>query len=215
MLLYSVYGGSKLYNLVIETSDQDIRGVFVEPASIFFSLDTMDYYEDIPSDTVMYSLRKFIHLALKNNPNTLELLFAPPYKWITHEYEWRLIYYMRHKFLSQRAIKAYKGFILQGYDKYKAGAIQKPKQVSHIYRLAYNLAQLVSTQTFYPCLSGSERYTALAIKTGLLDKETTIRKIDDLLEYSFKRGTGHLPIEPDYDYINSIIIELQQRLLCA
>ena len=207
MLLYSVYGGSRLYNLQNRDSDWDMRGVFIEPAHVFFSLDTLDYYEDTVSDTVMYSLRRFIILALKNNPNTLELLFAPTYAWLVTTNVWHRIYDVRRKFLSEKAVKAYRGFLLQEYDTIKKE--YNAKRASHVYRLAYNLAQLKSTQNFNPSLSGNIRYTALGIKFGGYNKEEAFQEIDDLLLYCENRKQSHLPSEPDYDTINTLVTDIQ------
>jgi uncharacterized protein len=222
MLLYSVYGGAQLYDLTTSTSDIDVRGVFIEPPHLFFSLDTMDYYEDTVSDTVLFSLRKFIHLALKNNPNSLELLFAPPSKWIMHTPQWLDIYNIRHKFLSQRAIKAYTGYLYSEYDQWKKAYDYYPldekklnKRASHIYRLAYNLVQLKSIQSFSPTLYGEERNDALAIKEGTLSRLQVERLIELELDYiAMLNPTGRLPLEPDYTYINRLITNIQQRALC-
>lgn len=223
MLLYSVYGGSTLYGIKVPGSDQDIRGVFIEPANVFFSLDTLDYYEDIPSDTVMFSLRKFIQLALKNNPNTLELLFAPWHKWITSTPYWEQIYNIRFSFLSERAVKAYKGFLLQEYDKIVDNKTNRTdllelygydtKAASHVYRLAYNLGQLMSWQQFNPSLSGDQRYTALSIKSGAISKERALECINIELAYVKSHKQSHLPSEPDYKLINTLITGIQQQIL--
>jgi hypothetical protein len=221
MLLYSVYGGAQLYDLTTSTSDIDVRGIFIEPPNIFFSLDTMEYYEDTVSDTVLFSLRKFIHLALKNNPNTLELLFAPPYQWITYTPEWIQIFDIRHKFLSQRAIKAYSGYLYSEYEQWKK-AYDYPldekklnKRASHIYRLTCNLVQIKSVQSFSPTLDGEEKYNALAIKNGILSRLQIERLIELELDYiDMLNPTGGLPVEPDYAYINRIITNIQQRVLC-
>src|SRR6185503_19614552 len=104
MLLYAAYAGSTLYNLQLANSDQDIRGIFIEPANVFFSLNPIDFYEDIASDTVLYGLRKFATIALKSNPNALELLFAPVDKWITASVQWFPLYNERKHFVSEKTI---------------------------------------------------------------------------------------------------------------
>lgn len=73
-IIFECIGGSRAYGLDTPTSDTDIRGVFVLPKSIYYSLDYIDQINDETNDTVYYELQKFISLCSKNNPNILELL---------------------------------------------------------------------------------------------------------------------------------------------
>jgi hypothetical protein len=70
--------GSQAYGLATPHSDQDIRGVFIQPAEHFYGLHTLEQVNDEKQDTVFYELARFISLAGKNNPNILEMLFLPP-----------------------------------------------------------------------------------------------------------------------------------------
>jgi len=51
-----------------------LRGVLIEPKKCLYGLQAFEQYEDLPSDTVIYGLKKFISLLSKANPNTIELL---------------------------------------------------------------------------------------------------------------------------------------------
>lgn len=81
--------GSTLHGLALDgTDDRDEMGVLVEPAATMIGLDRFEQVvhrtkpEGVRSgpgdlDLVIYSLRKYTHLALKGNPTILLLLFAP------------------------------------------------------------------------------------------------------------------------------------------
>lgn len=76
-IIFECISGSRAYGLDTPTSDTDIRGVFVLPKEIYYSLDYIDQINDETNDTVYYELQKFIELCSKNNPNILELLNVP------------------------------------------------------------------------------------------------------------------------------------------
>ncbi|WP_430411638.1 nucleotidyltransferase domain-containing protein [Kordia sp.] len=73
-IIFECISGSRAYGLDTPTSDTDIRGVFVLPKSMYYSLEYIDQINDETNDTVYYELQKFISLCTKNNPNILELL---------------------------------------------------------------------------------------------------------------------------------------------
>lgn len=73
-IIFECISGSRAYGLDTPTSDTDIRGVFVLPKAMYYSLDYIDQINDETNDTVYYELQKFISLCAKNNPNILELL---------------------------------------------------------------------------------------------------------------------------------------------
>lgn len=76
-LIFEAIVGSKAYGLNTSTSDTDIRGVFILPRDIFYSLDYTPQVANETNDIVYYELRRFIELLSKNNPNILELLNLP------------------------------------------------------------------------------------------------------------------------------------------
>jgi len=73
-IIYLVRSGSFAYGTTTQNSDVDLRGVLVEPKHYLFGLQSFEQFEDLPTDTVIYGLRKFASLLAKANPNTIELL---------------------------------------------------------------------------------------------------------------------------------------------
>ncbi|MGB1039692.1 MAG: DNA polymerase beta superfamily protein [Flavobacteriales bacterium] len=76
-ILFKTICGSKAYGLDNEHSDTDIKGVFILPRAKYYSLEYTSQINDEKNDVVYYELNKFVELALKNNPNILELLSMP------------------------------------------------------------------------------------------------------------------------------------------
>lgn len=221
MLLHAGYAGSKLYNLVTSNSDEDIRGIFIEPADVFFSLDTFDYYEDIASDTVLFSLRRFMQMALKNNPNTMDILFAHNSTWVTSTPEWAEIYRSRRHIISQKMISATKGFVYQEYTNWlkdKTNRIDQlekygydGKMISHVMRLLFQAESVRHLGMYSPTLWGSERRVVYEMKTGQMSRKQIQSWIDPMIDQW--TITYPLQVEPNYDVVNALVSKLQRQAL--
>lgn len=66
--------GSYGYGTNRDGSDIDFRGVTLNLPSDLIGMTRFEQYEDIGTDTVIYSFNKFIELILNCNPNTIEIL---------------------------------------------------------------------------------------------------------------------------------------------
>ena len=58
-VIYLVLSGSRAYGTSTDNSDYDLRGVCLEQAKYLYGLDGFEQFEDLPSDTVIYGLKKF------------------------------------------------------------------------------------------------------------------------------------------------------------
>ncbi len=87
--ILEVVTGSHLYGTATSESDEDFVGIFVPPVEYILGLksvqgvdfSTVDKGKDGKNtaeaiDRKLYEFRKFINLALKNNPNIIEILFV-------------------------------------------------------------------------------------------------------------------------------------------
>ena len=76
-LVLQVAAGSHSYGTTDENSDIDLRGVMIPPEEYFTGLQRFDQCESDPSftdaDVCYYDIRKFFTLAMKGNPNILEI----------------------------------------------------------------------------------------------------------------------------------------------
>ena len=83
--------GSNLYGTTTPTSDKDYSGVFMPDENMVFGFERADEVDlsvkskrsdgkndENAVDIVLYEFRKFVKLALENNPNILEMIFVNP-----------------------------------------------------------------------------------------------------------------------------------------
>lgn len=75
-LLLRVRSGSQAHGLATPESDHDSRGVCIPPLNYLFGLSSFEQWESEGGDHVIFSLQKFVRLALEGNPNIIETLFT-------------------------------------------------------------------------------------------------------------------------------------------
>lgn len=104
-VIYKVLSGSHSYNLNIETSDKDYKGIFIIPPEEYLSIqETIEQVNDAKNDVSFYSLRRFLDLASTANPNIIEMLYvsAEHYQIVTPEME--LLLKNRSMFISKKCV---------------------------------------------------------------------------------------------------------------
>jgi predicted nucleotidyltransferase len=89
-LILKVRVGSHMYGTNTPESDEDIVGVCIPDIDYVIGLKRFEQYEHHTNksgnkkntkddkDITIYSLTKFIHLLIGNNPNIIEIPFSPP-----------------------------------------------------------------------------------------------------------------------------------------
>lgn len=73
-IAYLVLSGSIGYGTNNEYSDIDLRGVLIENKKYLFGFEPFEQFEELKTDTVIYSLKKFVKMCSEANPNVIELL---------------------------------------------------------------------------------------------------------------------------------------------
>ena len=76
ILILNVVAGSQAQGLSTADSDLDTRGVCIPGPNVLIGLTDFAQWSDIKGDQVVYSLRKFVQLALEGNPNIIETLYT-------------------------------------------------------------------------------------------------------------------------------------------
>jgi len=110
-IIFEMIAGSHSFGTAIATSDLDIRGVFLNSNRDVFSLFPAPIQvSDDKNDTTYYELRRFIQLALDNNPSVLEFLFCPEDCIRFIKPEWKLFVDNRHLFMSKKAKHTFAGY---------------------------------------------------------------------------------------------------------
>lgn len=72
-----IVSGSRLYGSNTEESDYDSRGCFIPSVDNILGLNPFDHYTDNQEDYQSFSIKKFVTHLLNNDPQTIELLYAP------------------------------------------------------------------------------------------------------------------------------------------
>ncbi len=108
--ILKVIWGSQAFGTASPQSDTDVRGVCIPPARYLLGLSAFEQYEDAATDTVIYGLAKFTVLAMANNPNMLDILWAEE-RHVLHVDDYgRELQALRTHFLSTRVAKTYAGY---------------------------------------------------------------------------------------------------------
>ena len=113
--------GSWAYGTNKPDSDIDARGIFLDPVNSILGLSNFEQHEihdtNKELDIVMYGLRKFVKLALENNPNVIELL-SPQERNIVYASDiGKELIENRYLFLSKRAAMTFGGYAKAQLDR--------------------------------------------------------------------------------------------------
>lgn len=122
-LIFKVRTGSQLYGLQRPESDIDYGGVFIPKSEYILGLKKVDEVDSSTKssaagtrntaddvDDKVYALPKYLHLALDNNPNIVEFLFATPENILVNSPEWQDLVANRDKIVSQNVYNKFKGY---------------------------------------------------------------------------------------------------------
>ncbi len=120
LIIFESIVGSQAYGTSIETSDQDIKGIFVLPANAYLTLSEVPpQISDARGDTVYYTLPRFLELALGANPNIIELLFMPEECVKIQTPAFQLLQQSRELFITKKAYESHIGYALAQIKKAK------------------------------------------------------------------------------------------------
>ena len=210
---YRCVVGSRAYGLDHEASDMDVRGFYVAPATLQWSLFGAPEQLERPREDVCYwEVEKFIKLALKANPNVLECLYTPLVEH-TSPVAAELLD-ERHIFLSQMIYQTYSRYVMSQFKtmhrQRAAGEEVRPKHAMHLIRLMMSGVRILQ-EGFVPVSAGEERERLLAIKRGELDwDEIEAWRISLHEAFDEALRTTALPERPDYARANELLLKIRR-----
>jgi hypothetical protein len=217
-IIYRCQVGSKAYGLAGDDADDDLRGIYLPPARLNWSLYSLP--EQIESqaetyDEVYWELEKFLLLALKANPNVLETLWTPL---VLHSTPLaNELRSMRSAFLSQHLFKTYSGYVLSQFRRMAAavrsGGTYKPKHAMHLVRLLHSGIHALQTGEILVDVS-PRREELLHIKSGVLPFEE-VKRLALALEREFQAAFAVtvLPEQPDFARVNDFLIRARRSMV--
>jgi predicted nucleotidyltransferase len=219
-VVYRVRVGSHAFGLAGEGSDDDLRGVYLPPARLHWSIfklpEQLEYSEE-GNDEVYWELEKFLKLALKANPNVLEVLWTPL---VLHADEvGQRLRDVRGAFLSRNLYKTYSGYVLSQFRRMANAQARtgryRPKHAMHLIRLLYSGIEALRTGEIRVDVA-EHREELLAIKSGALSFEQARARaleLDRLLQEAYRQTV--LPERPDYRRVDEFLVWARRRTVDA
>jgi uncharacterized protein len=210
--------GSRAYGLDEPRSDTDLRGIYLPPAELHWSLyGVPEQIENDEAQEAYWELQKFIVLALKANPNILECLYSPLVEHVTPVAEELLA--ARNSFLSRLVYQTYNGYVLSQFKKLE-GDIRNRGEVrwKHAMHLIRLLLAGIRTlrEGAVPVHVGEYRDQLLSIRRGELDwAEVNHWRRQLHREFDTAYVATVLPERPDYDRANALLVRARRSMVAG
>jgi predicted nucleotidyltransferase len=219
-VIYRCQVGSRAFGLATDDSDDDLRGVYLPPARLHWSLFKLPEqleFADEGQDEVYWELEKFLKLALKANPNVLETLWTPL---VLHADEVaERLRSLREAFLSRHLYKTYSGYVLSQFRRmanaYARTGAYKPKHAMHLVRLLYSGIEALRGGQIRIDVA-EHREELLAVRSGAWPFEQ-VRAEALELDRQFQEACRQtkLPEQPDYRRADEFLSWARRRMVDA
>ncbi len=233
--------GSGVHGVAIAgTDDHDEMGVYIEPAECviglagqqkhYISRTKPEGHRSGPGDTdlVMYSLRRYLGLAVAGNPTVLTPLFAPESSVYAVTELGEELRELREAFLSQQALRKFLGYLdgqterLQGRGNMRVNRPElieqygyDTKYASHALRLALQGIEIAEHARLTLPMPEADRLRVRAMKTGgvgtLAEALAQIEGVRGRLVALLDEGGTVLPEGPDVRRISAWSVSAHQR----
>lgn len=234
--------GSGVHGIALDgMDDRDEMGVFIEPAThVLGTHDRRDDYvsrtqpEGVRSgpgdvDLILYSLRKFLRLAIKGNPTMLLPLFAPEEHVITSTTHGQELRALRGAFLSAQAVERFLGYMEAQHERMMGGGKRnrvpnRPELIeqygwdvkygAHALRLAYQGHELAAYGSLTLPLPEPVKSLVLAVRTGevgQLEVSARIRDIASQVRQQLDSGHLAVPARAGVDVIEAWSVQAHLR----
>jgi uncharacterized protein len=208
--------GSRAFGLDTDSSDTDRRGFYQPPAARHWSLwGVPEQLENEATQECYWELQKFLTLALKANPNVLEVLYSPLVESATPIAQELLD--LRGAFLSSLVYQTYNGYVLSQFKRLEAdlrnhGEIRW-KHAMHLLRLLISgIAVLESGEVLVNV--GEHRGTLLAVKRGELPwAELNTWRLELHRTFDAALSRTRLPERPDYERVNAFLLRARRQMV--
>jgi predicted nucleotidyltransferase len=214
-VILRVVVGSRAYGLDGPASDTDRRGIYLPPADRHWSLyGVPEQLENDATQETYWELQKFLTMALKANPNVLEVLYTPLVEHATPLAQELLG--TREAFLSKLVYQTYSGYVMSQFRKLQGDLRNKGevkwKHVMHLIRLL--LAGVTTLREGrVPVDAGEHRDRLLAIKRGEVpwdEVEAWRLRLHAELDLAYEQTT--LPDRPDYERAEAFLLRARRSV---
>ncbi len=209
-VIYRVVVGSRAYGLDHEASDIDLRGIYLPPASLHWSIyGVPEQLEREGEDACYWELQKFLSLALKANPNVLECLYSPQVELAT-PLALKLLE-QREVFLSKMIYQTYNRYVMSQFKsltkQHERGEAVRLKHAMHLIRLMLSGITILE-EGFVPVeVDAATRDALLAVKAGELSwAQVDAWRLELHARFDHSFEASHLPERPDYARVNDFLV---------
>lgn len=199
--------GSRAFGLSTDTSDTDLRGFYLPRARDEWSLagvpEQLEYGEEC-----YWEAKKFVLLALKANPNILEVLHSSLVLNCTPLAQELLD--IRHAFLSRLVHQTYGAYAMGQFKRLEAdlrtSRQMRWKHAMHLLRLLRSGTRLLQTGELVLDVR-PERERLLAVKRGEVAwAEVEAWRLELHAEFDKAAEGTSLPERPDYGFVEEWLI---------
>ena len=215
-VIYRCVIGSRAYGLDHDASDTDRRGIYLPPAELHWSLYGLPEQLENPNNQDTYwELQKFLVMALKANPNILEVLYSPIVEHAAPLAQELLD--MRSIFLSKLVYQTYNGYVLSqfkklGQDMRSKGEVNW-KHVMHLLRLLIAGITILK-EGHVPVRVDQYREDLLAVRRGERNLEDLDRwRLNLHQQFDAAATATKLPDRPDYARANAFLIKARRHMV--
>lgn len=215
-VIYRCVVGSRAFGLDDEKSDTDLRGIYLPPSDLHWSMfGVPEQIENKENEECYWELQKFLVLALKANPNILECLNTPLIKFKNEIAEELLS--LKNIFLSKLVYQTYNGYVMSQFKKLEqdlrsTGEIRW-KHAMHLIRLLLQGIEILQTGELNVKVL-KNRDKLLAIKRG----EMTWENVNNwrlVLHKEFENAFAEtkLPERPNYEKANEFLVKARREMV--
>lgn len=215
-VIYRCVVGSKAFGLDDENSDTDLRGIYLPPADLHWSMyGVPEQIENKENEECYWELQKFLMLALKANPNILECLNTPLIEFKSEIADELLS--IKQSFISKLVYQTYNGYVMSQFKKLEqdlrsTGSIRR-KHAMHLIRLLLQGIEILKSGELNVKVSHN-RDKLLEIKRGEMLWES-VNEWRLVLHREFETAFNEtkLPERPDYEMVNRFLIKARMKMV--